>query len=84
MELKIKGISITEKANMDKLKEGTENFQEEMVKETDLLKLNGVIKPEGNKLQVGSVTLIEGQETVLDSIKLDPLFLENVDSDEYQ
>lgn len=52
-----------------------------MVKETDLLKLKKVIKPIGNELPLGVVTIIEGQQTVLDSIKLDPQFWENDDSD---
>lgn len=78
----MKGINMSEKVNMDKLKESTEKFQEEMVKETDLLKMKKLIKPEGKQLTIGEITILEGDETVLDSIKLDPQFCENLEPED--
>lgn len=74
VEIKIKGITISEKAKMDKIREGTEKFQEEMVKQTDLLKQKGLVEVVGNHLQLGDVVIVEGKDTVLESIRLDPLF----------
>lgn len=77
VELKIKGVNISEKNNIVKLKEKTEELHKDLIKDVAELVHNKVLKSKEAPIPLGLATIIVGQEKVLDSIKLDPQFLES-------
>lgn len=74
----MKGISIAEKQNFDKLRQATNNIQEHLIKSVSNLNITAV----GKTIPIGMLTIVRGTEKVLDTIKLDPKFWEAENCDE--